>query len=196
VGHYLNALLISYLHNHQFLPYFKMISIASSILTYDIEHVSLSIRSLILQAIDIILKYGRNWWLCKYDISNAFKNCPITPSQWPMFCVKWKSLYYFYVRLTFGCKYTIWNQSQNAYQKYWNTTVGVSYPSDLKKNQRLGIYTRQKSLKIPKVLIRVHKSKKNRQHNGQKKKYKRTNNDLHNIHLKLKIKAPEFTPGF
>jgi hypothetical protein len=29
-------------------------------------------------------------------------------------------------------------------------------------------------------------SKKNRQHNGQKKKYKRTNNDLQNIHIKLK----------
>jgi len=31
------------------------------------------------------------------------------------------------------------------------------------------------------------KLKKNRQHNGQKKKYKRTNNDLQNIHKKLKI---------
>jgi len=30
-------------------------------------------------------------------------------------------------------------------------------------------------------------SKKNRQHNGQKKKYKRTNNDLQNIHITLKI---------
>ena len=29
--------------------------------------------------------------------------------------------------------------------------------------------------------------KKNRQHNGQKKKYKRTINDLQNIHIKLKI---------
>jgi hypothetical protein len=27
-----------------------------------------------------------------------------------------------------------------------------------------------------------------RQHNDQKKKYKRTNNDLQNIHIKLKIK--------
>jgi hypothetical protein len=36
--------------------------------------------------------------------------------------------------------------------------------------------------------IRIHISKKNRQHNGQKKKYKRTNNDLENIHIKLKIK--------
>jgi hypothetical protein len=31
------------------------------------------------------------------------------------------------------------------------------------------------------------KSKKNRQHNGKKKKYKRTNNDLQDIHIKLKI---------
>ena len=31
------------------------------------------------------------------------------------------------------------------------------------------------------------KSKKDRQHKGQKKKYKRTNNDLRNIHIKLKI---------
>ena len=30
-------------------------------------------------------------------------------------------------------------------------------------------------------------SKKSRQHNGQKKKYKRTNNDRQNIHIKLKI---------
>jgi len=38
-----------------------------------------------------------------------------------------------------------------------------------------------------KGVIRIRKSKKNRQHNGQKKKYKRTNNDLQNIHIKLKI---------
>jgi hypothetical protein len=37
-------------------------------------------------------------------------------------------------------------------------------------------------------VIRIHISKKNRQHNGQKKKYIRTNNDLQNIHIKLKIK--------
>jgi hypothetical protein len=37
-----------------------------------------------------------------------------------------------------------------------------------------------------KGVIRIRKSK-DRQHNGQKKKYKRTNNDLQNIHIKLKI---------
>jgi hypothetical protein len=35
------------------------------------------------------------------------------------------------------------------------------------------------------IIIRI--SKKNRQHNGQKKKHKRTNNDEQNIHIKLKI---------
>jgi len=40
----------------------------------------------------------------------------------------------------------------------------------------------KKSFNIPKGAIRIGISKKNRQHNGQKKKYKRTNNDLQNIH--------------
>jgi hypothetical protein len=35
--------------------------------------------------------------------------------------------------------------------------------------------------------VRIRKSKKDRKHNGQKKKYKRTNNDLQNIYIKLKI---------
>jgi len=36
-----------------------------------------------------------------------------------------------------------------------------------------------------KEVIRIRISKKNRQHNGHKKKYKRSNNDLQNIHIKL-----------
>jgi hypothetical protein len=35
--------------------------------------------------------------------------------------------------------------------------------------------------------IRIRISKKNRQHNGQKKKYKRTNYDRQSIYIKLKI---------
>jgi hypothetical protein len=35
--------------------------------------------------------------------------------------------------------------------------------------------------------IRIRISKKNIQHIGQKKKNKRTHNDLQNIHIKLKI---------
>ena len=36
------------------------------------------------------------------------------------------------------------------------------------------------------IVLSIRKSKNNRQHNGQKKKYKRTNNDLQNIHIKTK----------
>jgi hypothetical protein len=43
--------------------------------------------------------------------------------------------------------------------------------------RRVGRYQRE--------VIRIHKSKKDRQHNGQKKKYERTNNDLQNIHIKI-----------
>ena len=34
-----------------------------------------------------------------------------------------------------------------------------------------------------KGVIKIHISKKNKQHNDQKKKYKRTNNDLQYIHI-------------
>jgi len=36
-----------------------------------------------------------------------------------------------------------------------------------------------------KGVITIRKLKKDRQHNGQNKKYKRTNNDLQNIHITL-----------
>jgi len=49
----------------------------------------------------------------------------------------------------------------------------------------------KKNLKIPKGFIRIRISKKNRQQNVQKKKYKRTNNYLQNIHIKLKIEWHE-----
>jgi hypothetical protein len=45
----------------------------------------------------------------------------------------------------------------------------------------------EKEFEDIKVATRIRISKKNRQHNGPKKKYKRTNNDLQNIHIKLKI---------
>jgi len=38
-----------------------------------------------------------------------------------------------------------------------------------------------------KRVIRIRISNLYKQHNGQKKKYKRTNNDLLSIHIKLKI---------
>jgi hypothetical protein len=40
-----------------------------------------------------------------------------------------------------------------------------------------------KEFEDTKGVMRICISKKNKQHNGQKKKYKRTNNDLQNIHI-------------
>jgi hypothetical protein len=51
-------------------------------------------------------------------------------------------------------------------------------------------YNNKKEFEDTKGVIRIRKSKKDRQHNGQKKKNKRTNNDLRNIHIKLlKLKS-------
>jgi hypothetical protein len=52
-------------------------------------------------------------------------------------------------------------------------------------NVKLAEY--QEEFEDTKGLIRIRISKKIRQYNGQKKKDKRTNNDLQNIHIKIKI---------
>jgi hypothetical protein len=52
----------------------------------------------------------------------------------------------------------------------------------------------KEELEDTKGVIRIRKSK-NRQHNGQKKKDKRTNNDLQYIHIKLKIITSDFLQG-
>jgi hypothetical protein len=48
-------------------------------------------------------------------------------------------------------------------------------------------YYYMRNVKITKGVIIIRISKKNKQHNGQEKKYKRTINDLQNILIKLKI---------
>ena len=47
------------------------------------------------------------------------------------------------------------------------------------------IHVFKQELKDTKEIIRIHISKKNRQHKGQKKKYKRTKNDPPNLKLKI-----------
>jgi hypothetical protein len=49
----------------------------------------------------------------------------------------------------------------------------------------------QEDLEDIKGVIRIRKSKIDRQHNGQKKKDKRTNNDLQNIYIEVKIELHE-----
>ena len=55
-------------------------------------------------AIDIIKQKGTGSWLCKVDISDAFKLIPIHPSLWPYHGIKWNDNYYYYTRLVFGSR--------------------------------------------------------------------------------------------
>ncbi|XP_062383578.1 uncharacterized protein LOC134071030 [Sardina pilchardus] len=55
-------------------------------------------------AIHLIKIAGQGALLAKADITDAFKVMPIHPADWPLFCVKWQSKFYFAVRLTFGCR--------------------------------------------------------------------------------------------
>ncbi|XP_034567346.1 uncharacterized protein LOC117832365 [Notolabrus celidotus] len=55
-------------------------------------------------AVQMIKSAGTGAWLGKADSSDAFKVVPLHPSQWHLFCVKWRSKFYFSVRLTFGCR--------------------------------------------------------------------------------------------
>jgi hypothetical protein len=52
------------------------------------------------------------------------------------------------------------------------------------------VITFQEEFEDTKEAIRISKSK-DKQHNGQKKRDKRTNNDLQNIYIKLKIEEHE-----
>jgi hypothetical protein len=49
-------------------------------------------------------------------------------------------------------------------------------------------YYERKDWRYQRGVIRIRKLKKDKQHNGQKKKDKRTNNDLQNIHMKRMFK--------
>ena len=58
---------------------------------------------------------------------------------------------------------------------------------DTKGAIRIRKSMKNREFEVTKGAIRIRKSMNNRQHNGQKKKYNRTNSDLQNIHIKLKI---------
>lgn len=55
-------------------------------------------------AIKIIRQKGKGARLCKVDIRDAFKLIPIRKDQWAWFGIKWRTNYYFYHRLAFGCR--------------------------------------------------------------------------------------------
>ena len=75
-----------------------------------------------------------------------------------------------------------------------NYNININYTV---QNDRPYLFDWEEVFKDTKGAIRIRILKKNRQHNGQKKKDKRTNNDQQNIHIKLKIEEhePHQKPG-
>lgn len=55
-------------------------------------------------AIKILRKLGQGAWMCKFDVENAFKQCPILASHIPFHGVSWDNRFYFYTRLVFGSR--------------------------------------------------------------------------------------------
>ena len=53
-------------------------------------------------AIKKISEVGTGAMLCKFDIKDAFKICPVCKDQWKLFCVRWDNLVYVLVCLSFG----------------------------------------------------------------------------------------------
>lgn len=79
-------------------------------------------------AIKCVIKFGKGALMCKTDISDAFKVIPILPSQYHLFCVKWRKLYYFYTRLAFGCRSStnFLTSSLKLFAGLPKTTTGLS----------------------------------------------------------------------
>lgn len=69
----------------------------------DKEEYSLSYVS-VDDAIQQIQLMGRQSKLCKLDITDAFKLIPMSPKLWPFYGICWNQQYYFYTKLTFGCR--------------------------------------------------------------------------------------------
>ena len=55
-------------------------------------------------AISVIKTLGHGTKLCKFDIANAFKLCPMQPDLVPFYGVQWNSLTYYFTKLCFGSR--------------------------------------------------------------------------------------------
>jgi len=74
------------------------------------------------------------------------------------------------------CYITLYIQTIPSYFKNFLTKISIKH--DTKACNNFHKAYNKKEFEDTKEIIRIDKSRKNRQHNGQKKKYKRTNNDL------------------
>jgi len=79
----------------------------------------------------------------------------------------------------------------NKHHSYRKPTISIFIITKLCFSKKKQVYVLkpvvQEEFEDTKGAIRIRILKKNREHNGQTKKYKSTTTDLQNIHIKLKI---------
>ena len=55
-------------------------------------------------AVNLMHKYGRGALLAKVDLKNAFRLCPVSPSDWPLLGIYWDNAFYVDKFLPFGLR--------------------------------------------------------------------------------------------
>ena len=73
-------------------------------------------------AITAIMKHGKGSLLCKIDIRNAFRLCPVAPDDWHLLGIEWNGLYYHEKVLPFGLRSSPFIFNQFAVSLNWILT--------------------------------------------------------------------------
>ena len=56
------------------------------------------------RAVDLVVSVGKGAFMCKLDVKNAFRLCPVRSQDWHLLGFKWSGKYFFYVRLPYGSR--------------------------------------------------------------------------------------------
>ena len=56
-------------------------------------------------AVGMVKKLGRGAYLCKIDLKNAFRICPVNRKDWWLLGFKWEGMYYVYIKLPYGSRH-------------------------------------------------------------------------------------------
>ena len=115
---------------------------------------------------------------------SIFPDCSLASSNFP-FCIFWLPLLYLLIPSSVSSHYTFCIFWLLLLYHLITPLLSSYFPCWYLQTFALVVIEIVNHL-LEEGLIRIRHLTKNRQHNGQKKKYKRTNNDLQHIHIKLK----------
>jgi hypothetical protein len=84
-------------------------------------------------ATTLIRRLGKDSYLAKTDIAEAFRIVPLHPSQYPLFGIKWQDKFFYDKCLPMGCRSScrIFETLSNALQWMSNTRLGIKSMSHI-----------------------------------------------------------------